>query len=68
MRPSIGAAPLLIMGFLEFSCHVPLTLALLVALVGGTTLGAWLLNRRSLVSGVMCSSPQRHQPPSLVED
>jgi len=31
-------------------------------------LGLWLLNRRSPESGATCPPPQRHQPPSLVED
>ena len=93
MRRSVGSSLLLITGFLACPCHVPLTLPLLIALFGGTTLGTWLSthtglviglsagyflaaivlgfwlpNRRSQESGVTCSPPQRHQPPSLLGD
>ncbi len=52
MRRSIGSSLLLITGFLVCPCHVPLTLPLLVALFGGTTLGTWLSTHTGLVIGL----------------
>src|SRR6266508_6501563 len=52
MRRSAGSSLLLITGFLVCPCHVPLTLPLLVALFGGTALGAWLSTHTGLVIGL----------------
>ena len=52
MRRSIGSSLFLITGFLACPCHIPLTLPLLVALFGGTTLGTWLSTHTGLVIGL----------------
>lgn len=36
-------------GFIACPCHLPLTLPLLLSLIGGTTIGAWLSDNTALV-------------------
>ncbi len=51
------------------STHTGLVIGLSTGyFLAAIALGIWLLNRPSPESGVSCSSPQRHQPQSLVED
>lgn len=51
------------------STHTGLVIGLSAGyFLAAIVLGIWLLKRPSPESGVSCSSPQRHQPQSFVED
>lgn len=51
MRTRAGWA-LLVTGFLACPCHLPFTLPLAVALLGGTALGSFLAGNAALVAGL----------------
>ena len=52
MRKKVGSSVLLVTGFLACPCHLPLTLPLLITLLGGTALGGWLSTHTGLVIGL----------------
>lgn len=52
MRRTLGGYMLVITGLLACPCHVPLTLPLVLALLGGTALGGWLNTHMGLVYGL----------------
>jgi mercuric ion transport protein len=49
---NVGSYLLIVTGLLLCPCHLPLTMPLLVALAGGTALGAWLAGHTGLLYGL----------------
>ncbi len=52
MRRRITATVFLITGFIACPCHLPLTLPLLLAVFGGTTVGAFLASHTGWVAAL----------------
>lgn len=50
-----GGTLLTVTGFIACPCHLPITLPILLSLVGGTTVGTFVASHTSLVYGLAAS-------------